>query len=63
MRREEMKTKAASEIQNSAINVLKARVEDAATEFREARSQYQKENSKSGERRMNPKEVPNLVPG
>jgi len=51
MRREEMKTKAASEIQNSAINVLKARVEDAATEFREARSQYQKENSKSGERR------------
>ncbi|KAK4463239.1 hypothetical protein QBC42DRAFT_305028 [Cladorrhinum samala] len=47
MRREEMKTKAASEIQNSAINVLKARVKDAATEFREARSQYQKENSKS----------------
>lgn len=50
MKREAMKTEAAKEIQNNALEVLKARANDATTEFNEAKSQYQNDAAKSGEK-------------
>jgi hypothetical protein len=49
MKLDVMKAQAANEIQNNALDVLKARATDAQSEFKEARSQYQKTAAKGGQ--------------